>query len=238
MATSGSIDFTMNRDEIILDAAEEIGIAVDGEALDPSFVGVASRVLNRMTKAWMGHGLQLWKRDEQSVTLVASTNTYTLGPTGSVASSTRPLRIIELDRKDSNNITTGLTKMSLEEYDSLTNKSTNGTPVNYFYNPSLPDGTLKVWPTPDATVAAEFTLEITYQSPIEDFDNNIDDADFPVEWLEALVYGLARRLASKYGSLEPYELEDLKQQAQEALDLAMSWDTEDDSVYFQPDVDR
>ena len=235
MATSGSVNFSMNRNEIIQDAAEEIGIAIDGEALDPSFIGVANRVLNRMVKAWMAHGLHLWKRDSISITLVASTNTYTLGTGGSVASSTRPLRIIECDRKDSNNVTVGLTKMSLSEYEDLTSKNSNGTPVNYFYDPTLTTGTLKVWPTPDATVAAEYTLEVIYQSPIEDFDNSTDDPDFPQEWLEALVYGLARRLARKYGSLEPYEMEDLKEQARESLELALSWDVEDDSIYFEPD---
>lgn len=237
MATSGSIDFSLNRNEIILDACEEIGIAIDGEPLEPEVVTVANRVLNRMIKAWMPHGLFLWKRDTKSITLVAATNTYTLGPTGTVSSSTRPLRILECDREDTNSISVGLNKLSLQEYDSLSNKTSTGTPVSYFYSPDIPNGTLKVWPTPDATVAAEYTIEITYQAPFEDFDNATDDPDFPAEWIEAIVYGLATRLARKYGSLSVYEQQDLKKQAQDSLELALSGDVEDGSIYFQPNID-
>lgn len=235
MATSGSIDFGMNRNEIILDACEEIGVAIDGEALEPEVEGVANRVLNRMTKAFIAHGMQLWKRDSLTVTLVDSQVSYTFGPSGG-AGSIRPLRILECNRVDSDNISTTMTMMTLDEYQSLSSKTTTGTPVNFYYNPTLPDGTLKVWPAPTATVASEYTLDIVYQSPLEDFDNSTDDPDFPVEWLEALVYGLARRLARKYGSLSNYEMEDLKQQAKESLDLALSWDREDGSIYFQPNM--
>jgi hypothetical protein len=236
MATSGSVDFNLNRNQIILDAAEEIGIAIDGEALDSSFIGVAERTLNRMVKAWVAHGIQLWKRDSITVTLVADTGTYTLGPTGTVASSTRPLRIIDCDRKDSNNIETSLSPLSLEDYNNLPNKSVTGTPVSYYYSPTLTNGTLKLWPVPSTSVASNYTLDINYHSPIEDFDNSTDEPDFPQEWIEALVYGLARRLARKYGSLSQYEMEDLKSQEEESLELAMSWDREADSIYFQAEM--
>ena len=236
MTTSGSVDFSMNRNEIILDAAEEIGIAIDGEALDPSVIGVATRVLNRMVKAWMAHGLQLWKRDSKVITLTAATSTYTLGASGTVASSVRPLRILECDRVDSSSSSVSITKLSLNEYEALPNKTTAGVPNSYFYDPTLTNGTLKLWPVPDATAAAEYTVSITYQAPIEDLDSAGDDVDFPVEWLEAIVYGLARRLARKYGSLNVYELSDLKKQAQESLDLALSWDVEDTSIYFERDM--
>jgi len=238
MATSGSINFTMNRNEIIQDAAEEIGIAIDGEALDPSFIGVAERTLNRMVKAWMAHGLHLWKRDEVSITLTASTGVYTLGTGGTVASSTRPLKILEAFRKNTDDITVPLTGMSLNEYVALTNREIEGTPVNYYYDPDLPTGTLKLWPVPDTSAAAEYTVELVYQSPLEDFDDSTDEPDFPQEWIEAIVYGLARRLARKYGSLDKYELSDLKQQARESLELALTWDVEDESIYFQPNTER
>jgi len=238
MATSGSVDFSLNRNEIIQDAAEEIGIAIDGEALDAAVISVAKRVLNRMVKAWVAYGLNLWKRDTKSITLVASTNTYTLGPTGTVASSARPLRIINCERKDTDNITTPMTFMELSEYEDLSNKETTGTPVNFYYSPDLPDGTLKVWPTPDAAAAAEYTVEIIYHAPFEDFDASTDDPDFPQEWLEALVYGLALRLAPKYGSLTPYEMNNLRKMAEDSLNLALSWDVEDGSVWLHPDMDN
>ena len=43
------------------------------------------------------------------------------------------------------------------------------------------------------------TLRYTYGRPVEDFDASANDADFPPEWTEALAYGLAVRLAPRFG---------------------------------------
>ena len=80
MATSGSIDFTMTRDEIIRTAFESIGIAVQGEALDSADITIAARVLNMMIKAWTVHGLQVWKREVYDIDpLILDQKYYDLG---------------------------------------------------------------------------------------------------------------------------------------------------------------
>jgi hypothetical protein len=60
MATSGSIDFAVTRDNIIEDALSEIGIFREGADITSSeytsTVTYAARVLNRMVKSWMGQG--------------------------------------------------------------------------------------------------------------------------------------------------------------------------------------
>lgn len=235
MATSGTVSYTQNRNEIIRSAYEIIGVATDGEALNGDDIDVAQAALNVMIKAWIAHGLQLWKRNTKSITLTAATSTYTLGTGGTVASSIRPLRIIECDRLDSSGIEVPMTKLSLSGYSDLPNKSSTGIPVNYFYDPTLTVGTLTVWPVPDATIAAEYTIEITYQSPMEDLTSGTDNVDFPQYWEEAIIYGLAERLAPR-SALDLNERVLLKQEAKASLDLAMSFDVEDDSIYFQPKV--
>jgi len=207
------------------------------EDSDPSSsqLAGASRVLNKMTKAWQAYGLQLWKIKQASITPVASTYQYTIGTSGAV-SMNRPLRIIEAYRRETSTVVdVSLTKMTREEYFDLSDKDTTGTPVNYYYDPKLINGVLHVWPAPDSTFASNYTIEILYQDPLEDFDASADEADFPQEWLEAVTYGLAIRLAPGTG-IGIMERRELKKEANEALALALSFDVEDGSVFFQPDA--
>ena len=69
----------------------------------------------------------------------------------------------------------------------------------------------------------------------QDMDAASNDPDFPQEWIDALGYSLAVRLAPGYGV--PMESRVwLKSEANEMLDDMMGWDDEPESVYFQPDM--
>ena len=64
-----------------------------------------------------------------------------------------------------------------------------------------------------------------------------DDVDFPNEWYRALILNLAVDLAPKYG-LGIQERDLLKEEADEALQLALNFDVEDASLYLQPEPRR
>lgn len=234
MATSGSVDFTLNRDEAIRSAFELIGVAVENETLQTEDIDIAARALNTMIKAWQAFGLQLWKRDTVTVTLVAGQAVYTMGATGDKVTD-RPLRILEADRVSTDGTTTSLTSLTLNGYEALPNKAASGVPTQYFFNPTLDNSTISIWTVPDAAIAAEYTLSLIVQSPLEDMDATANNFDFPSEWLEAIVYNLAVRLAARYGGLDQAALSYLRRDAADILDLAKSFDTEDGSIFFQPD---
>jgi len=233
MSRSGSYDFNVTRDELIKAAFRLIGVGHRGESVPADEMNDAAQALNIMLKAWQADGLQLWKRSEASITLSAGTSTYTLGPTGSIVMQ-RPLRILEAVRRDSSNIDVPLNKLSKNEYWGLSDKSSTGTPVSYHYDPQLDNGKLYLWQTPNASAASEYTVEIVYHLPVEDMDSSTNNFDYPVEWLEAIKFGLAIRLAPEYGIDTPYQYR-LQGQFDEIYDKALSWDTENTSVYFQPD---
>lgn len=60
-------------------------------------------------------------------------------------------------------------------------------------------GDLYVFPTPATIDATNNKVYIVYQDLSEDFLVTGDNPDFPQEWLDALKYGLAARLAPEYG---------------------------------------
>lgn len=230
MATSGSTNYSSNRDDLIAEAFDKLGMGVEGEALAAEYVTKATRTLNYMIKAWSGYGLQLWKRTEATVTLIASTNSYSLG----LPSENKPLRILDCSRVASDGTSTSMTSLSRQQWDDIPNETTEGIPVNYYYEPDLTTGTLYVWLTPDTNAAADYTLKVVYISYMEDMDSAGDDFDFPVEWLEALAYGLAVRLAPTY-DLPIQERYLLRKEAKDALDLVLGFDNENASLFLQPD---
>jgi hypothetical protein len=87
MATSGSVDFSVNRDEIIKDAMFEIGALGDSETPTDADIQLYARYLNRLVKQWQGQadfapGLKMWSRKRATLYLQNEENSYSLGPSG------------------------------------------------------------------------------------------------------------------------------------------------------------
>ena len=88
MTTSGSVNFTMNRDDIITDALEDLGVLEVGETPNTDQITACARKLNMMVKAWMAQGYHLWAMKEATLFLVVGTQTYSLGATGTHCTDT------------------------------------------------------------------------------------------------------------------------------------------------------
>ena len=127
---------------------------------------------------------------------------------------------------------TPVAMISRTEYAQLANKGARGKIVQAFYDPQLSNGVLSVWPTPDS---AADVLCFWYERRLEDFNNGSDTPDFAIEWGEALILGLAHRMAPTAG-MTLAERQDLERRAQAALDLCEGYDRENTGVFFQPDV--
>lgn len=311
MTTSNSVDFSVNRDDIITDALVMLGELAEGEAMSAARVASASRAFNMMIKAWMARGIKLFAMRQATMFLTAGTARYSLGSTGDHCTDTyvqttlstaeaisstsigltafsgmaasdnigivlddgsihwttisgasgatttiatglasaaaagnavftyttktnRPQRI-DTDTAYWHSIAgndTPVKLISRAEYAQLSNKSTRGKIVQAFYDPQLTNGVLSVWPAPDS---ASDVLRFWYERILEDFDDAANTPDFPIEWGDALTYGLADRLSPSAGvslQLRAY----FKAEASEKLAIAMAYDCENTSVFFQPSV--
>lgn len=189
MAVSNSIDFTLTAAEIIEEARREVGIQADEEPIDAQALVTGLRTLNRMLKAWQAEGVMCWTLTEGTLTLVASDESYVFGSGGTF--TTVPLEITSIRiNRGSNDIP--MFRMSREEYFDLPNKTITGYPTQFYYDRQRSGGTLYVWPAPDATAG---TLKFTYRRIIMDVDASNNDLDLPQEWYDAIIFGLAKRLA-------------------------------------------
>lgn len=220
MATSGSVDFSLTAREIITEAFQTAKIIAAGETPTSDEMDDGERKLNLMLKTWSAKE-HLWIRTEGTQALTASTASYPI---------TGARRMLSVRRRTSS-IDTPMGELAREEYYDLPTKSGTGTPVNWYFDPQTSVRTLFVWPTASTSVAANTVLYFTYLRVIEDIDALENDPDVPQEWLEALIYSLAARLAQAYGS---DALQSVMAIAAGLVSELSAQDQEPVSIYFQP----
>ena len=226
MATSGSYDFSLDRDGLISKAYTMVGAVAIGEDPTTDELTEGGRTLNLMLKGWQTEGIGLWLNQEITVSLTTGTKAYDLG-----VGIPRPLKIIEAKRVASG-VHYPILQIRRSEYMSIADKATSGTVSQFYYDPQLTTGVLYVWPPSDNT---DDTLELTVKKPISDFDVSTDDGEFPAEWLDAVVLNLALRIGIENGiEINP----ELKELAAVSKGLAKEFDTEKDIPSYDPALDR
>lgn len=164
----------------------KIGVVAKDEEADAEDIDVAKDALNRLLKHWQNREIDLPMKASQSVTLTTSA-TYTMDPV-------RPLSVDQVNFKE-NGIERPLERMTREEYDSLPNKASTGSPTAFYYDRQREAAVLYIWPLL-ATPAGQ-TLEITYTREFEDVVLTAA-ADLPGEMWDATVYNLGARLMDDY----------------------------------------
>ena len=225
MASSGQYSFSLTNGEAILVAFDSIGI--EPAAIIQNHMWTARNQLNLMLSRWSNLQVNLWTVELKSIPMVNGTPTYPIPPE----------TIMILDAYITTNSGSGaaidryLFPISRNEYAAQSNKLTSGPPTSYWFD-RLINPTITMWPVPDGT--GPYTLN--YYSCVQIQDANIAGAEtpnIPYRWLEALVTGLAARLARKYA---PALLQEMKAEAQDSWLIAATQDTENVNMSINFDM--
>lgn len=233
MPLSASTNWGMTVAQIISAALRQMGIGLNSETATAQETNDTLEALEGLLKLWSVRGLKLWMRRDQSVTLVASDKDYTLGPSGDVTMD-RPTDVINAYLTDSNNNNIMVTPMGREEYRMLSDPTSPGTPNQFHYDPQLTNGTLYLWPVPDAAAVAEYTLHINYVKPIDDGDATTNDLEVPQEWFLALKWNLAREMMGEFDVPESKQRR-IEKYAKQYREEAEATDIEDNrSIKMKP----
>ncbi len=225
MTTSANTSYESNRDSIIKAALRKCGVLAKGETPSTEDITDCASALNNIVVRFATLGMPLWKRTELPVTLVLNTQTYT------VANSLKAPQVILRDLNGGTQYE--LIPKSRYDYNKLPSNTT-GTPVHFTFNPSLENGTLTIWPKPDAGAVANKALTVVYQKEFDGFFSATDTPDFPSYWTDALIYELAVNIAPEYGVPLP-DRQALKQEAAVYLQQAQGYGDEEDSLFVTPD---
>ena len=146
--------------------------------------------------------------------------------------SSRPMRILDARIKINDGDETPINMISREEYFDLPTKSSNGNASQFYYNPTLTNGTLYLWPT---STSVNDTIHLTAQRQLQDLTTATDNLDFPQEWELPICYSLAVMLITSYGeAISPQKAAGVKELASKFMEIVEDFDREDASIQFVP----
>jgi hypothetical protein len=230
--------YSVSRDTIISAALRKLGVIELGVTPDTTTLTNSAQALNIMIKAWQSLGIKLWTINEYTLPLVAGKTTYTISPSGSDLTADKPLKIIQAWIRNiqvTPNIDTPVQILSRQEYNMLGSKASTGMPNSIWYDPRVTSGSLSLFLTPDASTATNYTLHFVAQRPMIDISVGTDIPDFPTEWMQALVWGLADELGIEYGCQANHRQEIALKAMKYRTELE-DWDIETTSTMFTPDT--
>ena len=231
--TSGTTTFdkTFAIDEIIEEAYERIGLqSVSGNQLRQ-----ARRSLNIMFQEWGNRGLHYWEVANNSITLVDGQAEYTMfRSTGDGTSSTTAVYgvddVLEAVYRNSSSVDSPLTKINRSTYQGLSNKTSEGTPSQYFVQRFIDKVTITLYLTPGSSEAGN-TINYYYVKRIQDVGDYTNATDVPYRFVPCMASGLAYYLSQKF---KPEMTQQMKLFYEDELQRALAEDGSSSSSYITP----
>ena len=231
--TSGTATFdkTFSIDEIIAEAYDRLGIFT----LNGGHLKTARRSLNIMFQEWGNRGLHYWEVANNSITLVDGQAVYTMWRSTADGTSDATAvygvdDILEASYRNADSVDAPLTKIGRSTYQSLANKSSKGTPSQYFVQRFIDKVTITLYLTPGAAVDGNF-LNYYYVNRIQDVGAFTNATDLPYRFMACMCSGLAFYLSQKY---QPPRTQELKLLYEDELNRALTEDGSDVSTFISP----
>ena len=231
--TSGTATFdkTFAIDEIIEESYERLGIqGVSGNQLR-----TARRSLNIMFQEWGNRGLHYWEVANNSITLVDGQAEYTMFRSTDDGTSDATAvygvdDVLEAVYRNSSSVDSPLTKINRSTYQGLSNKTSEGTPSQYFVQRFIDKVTITLYLTPGSTEAGN-TINYYYVKRIQDVGNYTNATDVPYRFVPCMASGLAYYLSQKF---KPELTQNMKLLYEDELQRALAEDGSSSSSYITP----
>lgn len=123
-----------------------------------------------------------------------------------------------------------LGQLNRDSYVNQSNKVFPGRPSNYYFQRDLPQPVVYLWPAP--FVAAEAAQLILWRHrQIMDTENLQQEVEMPDRWQEAIINGLAARMAAETPAVDAQLIAVLEQKA--AMSMQRAWDGDNDGSPIQ-----
>lgn len=226
------------RENIVLDAFRKLGIPGDGDDLTTAQEAAGVNALTSMLKTFQAHhGMPLWVtvEEEFALSLFSATGTASLGVGATLESTTVPQKILEAYLVDNTTDTaptrTPMVRYEAERFNNIATPLSTGTPNIYYAEKKIATYVIHLWQIPDTNWSANGKIRLRYTKTVTAMTANTSTPDFPEHWEEAIIYGLAHRLAPEYGSSSE-RVSMIANDSSNLLMIAESFDNEEGSVYF------
>lgn len=206
--------------DYVTSALKEIGVFAAGEPPPAEDMSDGIDHLNVLINQWTAERLQLFNNTNTIFPIVSGTQTYTVGPTGTVVVTPRPSSIDHvqfINTSSSPSLELQLSPLNDDAWSKVPQKQlTSPFPTCWYWNPTFPNATLNFWPIPTST-----TLQgsIYWDTPISGDVVSTTVISVPPGYPRMIIKNLALDLAPSYGSAVTASLQMLAQQAAEAKDV-------------------
>lgn len=151
---------------------------------------------NGMLGRWSANRLTAFQVVMETFSLVAGTKGYTIGPSGTWNTATRPQRIERANLLVSTDNRQPIEVIDVDHWADICAQSPTGQPDVLYNDRAAPASTLLFNYTPDQA----YSVELYQWKAFARFAAGTDTVTFPPEYEEAIVYNLALRLASLAGT--------------------------------------
>ena len=221
MATSGTVAFRPDVEQIITESYERCGIDAQTRTGDQAVS--ARRSLNLLFSEWANRGINYWAVQNNTLILVnGQTTPYTL-PVGTIDL----IDVVIRDTSGASTTDTVLNRISIADYNQLPDKTSSGKPSQYMldkqYTPNL-----YVWQVPDTS---DYSLVYWSINQLEDVTASAEEPDIPYRWSDCICAGLASKLALKFA---PDRYQILEQVYEKSFEFAASTDNDGVTMRIRP----
>lgn len=225
MPTSGTTAWPLNFAALAESAARELGAIGMGDSLEASEQEEMQTRFNLMMESWSIKA-NLYREELAQITIPPATGAVTLpedvrdiASLRYIASATNKRQLVQWNRS---------------QWLSLPNRSQAGAPTVFYYSqkPGDEGDQLYVWPVP--ALSTDYELDYSRGAYIVTAPD--ETLDFPREWYEAAMFGLASRCAGIFGStrVDPAAVQRVDARATALLEAMLDADRPD-SYQFEWD---
>ena len=186
----------MTARQLIYRGCRLLGYSLPGMTLPRDIENDGRDALNDLLASLQTESLAIYSIREDIFTLTINVQSYTIGPSGATFTALRPMFI-----KDANLILQQQTPVVRSPLEILRDSSQwasiqvraipNSLPSKLYYNPTVPNGTINLWPGP----LLAYQLELFTWSQLAAFADLTTDYSLPPGYESTLTYGLAVALA-------------------------------------------
>lgn len=187
--------------DIILSALKKAAIVGAGQNASAEDMNDAFADLNQMIAQW---AVKRWMVYHLVDVVKVSTGaqSYTVGSGGDFNVTIRPDRleaafVRQIVNGSGNNVDTPLTIIEAREtYNQISLKTLGSFPYCIFYDAAFPTGIVYPWPVPQASI---YEIHLTLKAVLSQFSALNQVISLPLQYIPALIWNLAGRLAASYG---------------------------------------
>jgi hypothetical protein len=123
-----------------------------------------------------------------------------------------------------------LGQLNRDSYVNQSNLQFPGRPSNYYFQRDLPEPVVYLWPAP-FSAAEQAQLILWRHRQIMDTENLQQEVEVPQRWLQAIVDGLASKVAAETPQVDAALMPLLEQRA--AVSMQRAWDGDNDGSPIQ-----